>query len=138
MFQLHNNDRAQYDPQRSNYHVPQHGKYHGDFITYKARIHQEIRVHVYPSVQVNLFQGNALKRLRLASKQTSHFRKIFLNTWQSASLEILEISLLEVLLWILVLTINCFFKNRVPMILHTLITCSSHVLATLWTAQGFS
>lgn len=98
MFQLHNNDRAQYDLQRSNYHVPQHGSYNGNCITYKACSHQEIRVHVYPAVQFNLFQGNVLKCLPLASQQTSYFRKIFLNTRQSASLEILEISLLQVLL----------------------------------------
>jgi len=89
MFQLHKNDRAQYDLQRSNYHVPQHGSYHGNFIACKACIHKEIRVHVYPAVQFSLFQGNVLKCLPLASKQTSHFRKIFLNTWQSTSLEIL-------------------------------------------------
>lgn len=138
MFQLYNNDRAQYDLQRSNYHVPQHGSYHGNFITYKDCIHQEIRVHVYPAVQFNLFHGNVLKCLPLASKQTSHFWKIFLNTWQSAGLEILEISLLQVLLWILVLTISHFFKNQVPMISHTLIIFSSNARATSWTAQGFS
>jgi len=127
-FQLHNNDRAQYNLQRSNYHVPQHGSYHGNFITYKACIHQEIRVHVYPAVQFNLFQGNVLKCLLLVSIKTSYFWKIFLNTWQSASLEILEISLFQVLLWILVWTISCFFKTWVPVILHKLIIFSSHEL----------
>lgn len=139
MFQLHNNDRAQYNLQRSNYHVPQHGSYHGKFITYKVCIHQEIRVRVNPAVQFNLFQGNVLKCLPPASKHTSHFQKIFLNIWQSASLEILEIYLLQVPLWILVLTISCCFKNRVPIILHTLITFSHHVRqATSWTARRFS
>jgi len=137
MFQLYNNDRAQHNLQRSNYHVPQHGSYHGNFITYKACIHQEIRVHVYPAVHFNLFQGNVLKCLPLASTKTSHFRKIFLSIWRSASLEILEISLLKVLLWILVWTISCFFKTRVPVISQKLITFSSHVRATSWTARGF-
>lgn len=68
----------------------------------KACIHQAIRVCVSPAVQLNLFQGNVLKCLPPASKQASHFQKIFLNTRQSASLEILELSLLLVFLCILV------------------------------------